>query len=75
MSVMSVDRYHLRCMSSIKYSDLKSLFQAGLGLLDGVGQIRVCSPRRGRYPFAKSEILPRPVPALSFETQTTQLCR
>ena len=54
-------------------SDLTSLFQAGLGLLDGVSQIRIFTPRRGRYPFGKSEKPPRPVPALSFEPQTNHL--
>ena len=56
----------------MKKNDLTSSFQAGLGLLDGVGQIRVFTPRRGRYPFEKSEKPPRPVPALSFEPQTNQ---
>ena len=49
-----------------------SLFQAGLGLLDRVGQIRVFTPRRGRYPCGKSGKPPRPLPALSLEPQTNQ---
>ena len=52
-------------VKSEKESDSTSLFQAGLGLLDGVSQIRAFTPRGGRYPFGKSENLPRPVPALS----------
>ena len=45
------------------------IFQAGLGLLDSVG---VFTPRRGSYPYEKSEKPPRPVPALSFEPKTNQ---
>lgn len=31
-----------------RYSDLTSFFHAGVSLLDGVGQVRVYTPRRGR---------------------------
>ena len=66
-------RHGMRNQPGIKKKNLKritSLFQAGLGLLDGAGQVRVFTPRRGRYPFGKSEKPPRPMPVLSFEPQT-----
>ena len=55
-----------------KVKRLNVLIPSRLGLLDGVSQIRLYTPRRGRYPFGKSERPPRPVPALSFEPQTNQ---
>ena len=39
----------LACVVNHDHSD-STAFQAGPGLLDGVGQIRVFTPRRGRYP-------------------------
>ena len=53
--------------SKVKVKRFNVLIQAGLGLLDGV-----FTPRRGRYPFGKSEKSPQPMPALSFEPQTNQ---
>lgn len=62
---------------TVKQSDATSLFQAGLGLSDGVGQSpRIYSPQKQvvflRYPKSTPALGPKLVlPALNVESQTT----
>lgn len=61
VDIDKIERSYIACclawQDTIVSKRFNVLFQAELGLLDNGGQIRVFTPRRGRYPwpFGKSE--------------------